>query len=304
MKEKYCIFHVQGGLGKHIASTAVAKCIKNNYPERKLIVVAVYTDVYLNLPFIDRVYQLGNTNYFYQTYIENKDSLIFHNEPYFTTDHVHRRLPLIQTWCKMYDLNYRGEMPQIKFNPLQKKISKDVWKKGDKPMMVIHTNGGLIEPNARPYLWARDMPIDIAREIVDKYHKDYTIYQCTKVNSEKCINAEIIEFGFEQGSMQLGILEFLSIILHSDKRILIDSSLQHAAAALKLPSLVLWNGTSPKVFGYDMHTNLETIKPQNFKLPGSYLFDFDFNGPEHEYPFDEDEKLFDIDKIFEYIEEK
>lgn len=304
MKEKYCIFHVQGGLGKHIASTAVAKCIKNNYPERKLIVVAVYTDVYLNLPFIDRVYQLGNTNYFYQNYIENKDSLIFHNEPYFTTDHVHKRLPLIQTWCKMYGLNYRGEMPQIKFNPLQKKISKDVWKKGDKPMMVIHTNGGLIEPNARPYLWARDMPIDIAQEIVDKYHKDYTIYQCTKVNSEKCINAEIIEFGFEQGSMQLGILEFLSIILHSDKRILIDSSLQHAAAALKLPSLVLWNGTSPKVFGYDMHTNLETIKPQNFKLPGSYLFDFDFNGPEHEYPFDEDEKLFDIDKIFEYIEEK
>jgi hypothetical protein len=304
MKEKYCIFHVQGGLGKHIASTAVAKCIKNNYPERKLIVVAVYTDVYLNLPFIDRVYQLGNTNYFYQNYIENKDSLIFHNEPYFTTDHVHKRLPLIQTWCKMYGLNYRGEMPQIKFNPLQKKISKDVWKKGDKPMMVIHTNGGLIEPNARPYLWARDMPIDIAQEIVDKYHKDYTIYQCTKVNSEKCINAEIIEFGFEQGSMQLGILEFLSIILHSDKRILIDSSLQHAAAALKLPSLVLWNGTSPKVFGYDMHTNLETIKPQNFKLPGSYLFDFDFNGPEHEYPFDEDEKLFDTDKIFQYIEEK
>ena len=204
----------------------------------------------------------------------------------------------------MYGLNYRGEMPQIKFNPLQKKISKDVWKKGDKPMMVIHTNGGLIEPNARPYLWARDMPIDIAQEIVDKYHKDYTIYQCTKVNSEKCVNAEIIEFGFEQGSMQLGILEFLSIILHSDKRILIDSSLQHAAAALKLPSLVLWNGTSPKVFGYDMHTNLETIKPQNFKLPGSYLFDFDFNGPEHEYPFDEDEKLFDTDKIFQYIEEK
>lgn len=300
-KDKYCVFHVQGGLGKHIAATAVAKCIKNNYPSRKLIVVGVWTDVFLNLPFIDRVYNLGQTSYFYQTYIENQDSLIFANEPYYTTDHINKKLPLIQTWCKMYGLDYNGEMPELKFNPLQKKIAKEVWRKEDKPVMVIHTNGGMIEPNAKPYMWARDMPIDVAQEIVDKYHKDYTIYQCTKMNSLKAVNANIIEFNEE---MQLSVMEFLSIILHSDKRVLIDSCLQHAAAALKLPSLVLWNGTSPKVFGYDMHTNVETIKPHNFKLPGSYLFDFDFNGTEHEYPYDSDEDLYDKTKIFEYLDAK
>jgi hypothetical protein len=298
MKETYSIFHVQGGLGKHIAAIAVAKCIKNNHPSRKLIVVSVYTDIFMNLPFVDRVYQLGNTSYFYQNYIENKDSLIFHNEPYFTTDHIHKKLPLIQTWCKMYDLEYHGEMPELIFNSLQKKISKDIWVKDKKPTMVIHTNGGLISADAKPYMWARDMPFDIAQQIVDKYHKEYTIYQVTKINSSKLMNATPIQFDEET---QLSTMEFLSIIIHSDKRILIDSSLQHAAAALKLPSVVLWNGTSPKVFGYDMHTNIETIKPHNFKLPGSYLFDFDFNGAEHEYPFNEQEELFDIDKIFESI---
>lgn len=297
--EKYSIFHVQGGLGKHIAASAVAKCIKNNHPSRKLIVVCVYTDVFMNLPFVDRVYQLGNTSYFYQNYIENRDSLIFHNEPYFTTDHIHKRLPLIQTWCKMYDLKYNGEKPELIFNSLQKKISKDVWNKGDKPVMVIHTNGGLISQDAKPYMWARDMPFDVAQQIVDKYHKKYTIYQCTKLNSPKLINASQIQF---DENMQLSTLEFLSVLIHSKKRILIDSSLQHAAAALKLPSVVLWNGTSPKVFGYDMHTNIETAKPQNFKLPGSVYFDFDFNGPEHEYPFSENDDLFDMNKIFEAIE--
>jgi ADP-heptose:LPS heptosyltransferase len=299
MKEKYSVFHVQGGLGKHIAATAVAKAIKNNHPHRKLIIVCVYTEVFMNLPFVDRVYQLNNTNYFYQNYIENKDSLIFHNEPYFTTDHIHKKLPLIQTWCKMYDLEYKGEMPELIFNPLQKKISKDIWKKDGKPLMVIHTNGGLISPDAKSYMWARDMPFDIAQQIVDKYHKKYTIYQATKINSPKLVNANHIQFDEQT---QLSTLEFLSLIIHSDKRILIDSSLQHASAALKLPSVVLWNGTSPKVFGYDMHTNIETDKPHNFKLPGSYLFDFDFNGVEHEYPFNENEDLFDIDKIFEAIE--
>jgi len=309
--EKYSVFHIQGGLGKHIAATAVAKCIKNNYPDRKLIVVGVWTDVFMNLPFIDRVYQLGNTSYFYQNYIENQDSLIFHNEPYFTTDHIHKRLPLIQTWCKMYGLNYNGEMPELHFNALQKKISKEVWvksngkgqkSKSDKPVMVIHTNGGMVTPDAKPFMWARDMPYDIAQQIVDKYHKKYTIYQCTKQNSEKCVNAHIVDYGFYEGAMQLSTMEFLSVILHSDKRVLIDSSLQHAAAALKLPSVVLWNGTSPKVFGYDMHTNIETIKPHNFKLPGSYLFDFDFNGAEHEYPFDDSEELYDIKEIFKAID--
>jgi hypothetical protein len=97
-------------------------------------------------------------------------------------------------------------------------------------------------------------------------------------------------------------MEFLSIILHSEKRILIDSCLQHAAAALNLSSVVLWNGTSPKVFGHEIHTNIETTKPRNFKLPGSYLFDFDFMGVEYEYPFNEREDIFDIDQIIEAIE--
>jgi ADP-heptose:LPS heptosyltransferase len=298
-KEKYSIFHVQGGLGKHIAATAVAKCIKNNHPDRKLIVVCVYQDIFINLPFVDRVYQLGNTSYFYQTYIENQDSILFHQEPYFTTDHIHKRLPLIQTWCKMYNLKFKGETPELIFNSLQKKISKDVWVKNKKPVMVLHTNGGMIAPDAKPYMWARDMPFDIAQQIVDKYHKKYTIYQCTKNNSPKLMNATPIQY---DDTTQLSTLEYLSILIHSDKRILIDSCLQHAAAALNLPSLVLWNGTSPKVFGYDIHTNIETVKPQNFKLPGSYLFDFDFNGVEHEYPFNENEELFNIDKILEYIE--
>jgi hypothetical protein len=299
MKEKYSIFHITGGIGKHIAATAVAKAIKNNHPYRKLIIVCIYTDIFINLSYVDRVYQLGNTSYFYQNYIENQDSIIFHQEPYFTTDHIHKRLPLIQNWCKMYGLNYSGESPELIFNSLQKKISKNFWCKDNKPIMVIHTNGGMISQDAKPYMWARDMPFSIAEKIVNKYHKDYTIYQCTKNKSPKLNNVSVIEFS---ENMHLSILEFLSILLHSDKRILIDSSLQHAAAALNLSSVVLWNATSPKVFGYDIHTNIETVKPQNFKLPGSYLFDFDFNGVEHEYPFTESEDLFDIEEIYDAIE--
>jgi ADP-heptose:LPS heptosyltransferase len=49
----------------------------------------------------------------------------------------------------------------------------------------------------------------------------------------------------------------------SEKRLLIDSSAMHIATALGLPSVVCWVGTNPKVFGYDMHTNIEANAPDS-----------------------------------------
>jgi hypothetical protein len=297
---KYSIFHLQGGIGKHVAATAVARVIKNNHPDRKLIVVCAYPDIFINLPFVDRVFTLGNTSYFYQEFVQDKDSILFHHEPYYTTNHIHKRKKLIENWCDMYGLKYSGEQPELKFNKLQYDISKGFWGR-KKPIMFLHTNGGMMTNDAKPYAWTRDMPVDVAQELVDHYKKDYHIYQVTKLNSPKLQGAEHI-FATQQQSLSL--MELFSILLHSKKRILIDSCLQHAAAAMKRKSTVLWNGTSPKVFGYDLHENICTDIPYNFKLPGSYLFDFDFNGNEVEYPFTDEVKLFDINKIIESVDKQ
>ena len=293
--KKYSIFHVQGGIGKHVAATAVAKTIKNNHPDRQLIVVCAYPDIFINLPYVDRVFQLGSTSYFYQEYVQDKDSILFHHEPYYTTDHIHKRKKLLDNWCDMYGLKRTNEKPDIRFNKLQYEVSKGVWKR-NKPTMVLHTNGGLLTTDAKPYASTRDMPADLAQELVDHYKKEYHIFQITKVNSPKLNDVEHIVATPE---FSLSLMEFFSLLLHSKKRILIDSCVQHAAAALKLPSTVLWIGTSPKVFGYDLHDNIITEIPYDFKLPSSYLFDFDFNGNEGEYPFENDTKMFDINKILE-----
>jgi len=297
---KYSIFHLQGGIGKHIAATAVARAIKNNHPDRKLIVICAYPDIFINLSFVDRVFTLGNTSYFYQEYIQDKDSIIFHHEPYYTTNHIHKRKKLIENWCEMHNLKFNGELPELKFNKLQFDISKTVWGR-KKPLMVLHTNGGMMTTDAKPYAWTRDMPTDLAQELVDHYKKDYHILQITKVNSPKLKDAEHI---YATPQQSLSLMEVFSIFLHSKKRILIDSSMQHATAAMKRKSTVLWNGTSPKVFGYDLHDNICTDIPYDFKLPSSYLFDFDFNGNEVEYPFTDDVNLFDINRIIESVDKQ
>jgi hypothetical protein len=94
----------------------------------------------------------------------------------------------------------------------------------------------------------------------------------------------------------------ISLLLYSNKRILIDSCLQHAAAGLNLPSTVFWVGTSPKNFGYVMHNNIVANPPSgDVKLINSYLFDYAFDGIVHECPYMTLEEIFDIPKIIETI---
>lgn len=294
---KFSIFHIQGGIGKHIAATAVAEVIKKTHPDRKLIVVCAYPEIFINLSFVDKVFLLGSTQYFYQDFVQNKDSILFHHEPYYTTNHIHKKKPLIENWCDMYGLKYSNEKPTIKFNKLQFNASKEFWKR-TKPIMVIHTNGGIMSTGAKPYMWTRDMPVNFAQEIVDHYKKDYHIYQVTKLNSPKLNGVEPIFATLENS---LSLMELFSLLLHSEKRLLIDSCLQHASAALNLKSTVLWNGTSPTVFGYKLHDNITTDIPFDFKLPNSYLFDFDFNGNEVEFPFTDDVNLYDINTVIKSI---
>jgi len=63
--EKYFIWHIQGGLGKNIAGTALIKDIKAKYPDRKLIMVTSWPEVFLNNSDVDRIFQLGQSPYFY-----------------------------------------------------------------------------------------------------------------------------------------------------------------------------------------------------------------------------------------------
>ena len=51
--EKYVIWHIQGGLGKNVAATALIKDLKEKYPDRKLIMVVSWPEIFLNNPYIE-----------------------------------------------------------------------------------------------------------------------------------------------------------------------------------------------------------------------------------------------------------
>lgn len=291
--EKYFIWHISGGLGKNIAGTSLVKTIKQTYPDRKLIMVTSWPEVYLNNADVDRVYQLGQSPYFYQDYIEGKDVIISKHEPYHQTDHITKKKHLIHNWCDLMNLEYTDQTPVIIPNYPQSMLV-GLWKRS-KPIMVIQTCGGPMEGQKYSYSWTRDIPIEIAQEIVKKYSQQYHIIQVTRPDGY------FID-GVERMDQKMSNTELFSLLVVSQKRILIDSSLQHAAAALNLSSTVLWVGTSPKVFGYKIHTNVEAKLPQTAnQLIGSYTFDYQFENNIHECPYMNVKEMFDIDQILTFI---
>jgi hypothetical protein len=291
-KDKYLVWHIEGGLGKNIAATSLISSIKKKYDDRKLIMVASYPEIFLNFPDIERVYPTGNTPYFYQDYIEDKDTLVFRHEGYFQNGHIKKEQHLIKSWCELLDIEYTGQTPVLLPNLVQQRMTIQ-WQR-EKPIMLIQTNGGPLDDN-RIYNWTRDMPMGIASLIVDQYSKDYHIIQI-------CRNANEAIPGTEAIYQSLSNFELITTLAVSQKRVLIDSSLQHAAAALNLPSTVLWVGTSPKMFGYDLHSNIIANPPKyKPKLINSYLFDYSFEGIPTQCPYDNVLEIFDLEKLNESI---
>jgi len=295
--DKYVVFHVEGGLGKNVASTAVIKNISEKHKDRKLIVMASFPEVFINNPYIYRVYRMGMTPYFWEDYINGKDTIILRREPYFETSHIMRQTPLHETWHKMYDLPYNKEkdLPELFMNMIQNEMPI-TWNR-PRPILLLHTNGGPLMDGAPIYAWTRDMPRYVAEAVIQNFGQQYHIIQVVKHGTQG-IQSPMVEVI----DRQMSNFELFSLVRASAKRVLIDSCLQHAAAAYKLPSVVLWIGTHPEMFGYKMHTNISAKPPVgNIKKVDASYFDYSLDGQFHECPYNTPQEMFDVNDILKAV---
>jgi len=291
-KEKFVVWHIEGGLGKNIAATSLIEDLSKKYSDRKLIMVVSYPEIFLNNPYIYRVYRVGSTQYFYDDYVRDKDTIIFRQEPYHQSGHITQNKHVISNWCDILGLEYNEQLPKFYPNALQKNLVSAYMR--EKPVMLIQTNGGGIN-STYGYSWTRDMPYYVAVAISEKYSKDYHIIQVTKPSSPLIPNVEHI-------TQQTSNFEQLSILAASEKRILIDSFLQHAAAGMGLPSTVLWVGTSPVNYGYKMHKNILANQPKGTnKMIDSYVFEYQFDGVIHECPYNDLSEIFNVNEVINSI---
>tara|TARA_R100001530_G_scaffold72711_2_gene51313 strand:- start:1744 stop:2619 length:876 start_codon:yes stop_codon:yes gene_type:complete len=239
------IFGIDGGLGKSILATAIIKAIKKKHPKSHLVVISAYPDVFLHNPHVNRCVKGDSQTPIYKEYIKDQNSKVFVANPYHTNDFILHKKHLLEIWCDMFGLTYKGEMPEIFLTQSELQYYQPFYK-SDKPLLALHTNGGG-SGQPQQYSWARDFPAPFVNTIIDYFKKDYTI--CHIKHKGQPSYPDTLAATDDYRSITI-------LLMNSSKRLLIDSFSQHLAAALNLPSVVGWVTTSPDVFGYEMHYNI------------------------------------------------
>jgi len=239
------------------------------------------------------VYRLGNVPYFYQDYIQGKGTEVFAQEPYKQTSHISKKAHLIKTWCDMIGTEYDGQSPKLPMNmreagyidPELAAINKT------KPLLLFQPFGGPgKEHQADNYSWVRDIQPQVAQHIVDKLKEHYQIlHVCYDFHPK--LN-DVIRYEKVVPKKNL-----FNLLRYADRCLFVDSSFQHAAAALGKPSTVVWVATQPEVFGYDMHENFKPPVEFPEGTIDSFLHDYNFTGAVHECPYDDVNQMFDVDGI-------
>lgn len=244
---KKIIFNVRGGLGKSILATAVIEAISKNRKGAEIIVSTSYPDVFTNNPNVKEVIHHNNQIGIWKKHIFGEDVDFMVQEPYESSAFLNDEKHLIELWCDMYGVEYNGEMPKMYFSNAELNYYKSVYGVVKKPIFAIQTNGGVLTENPFNYNWSRDMPETVITKIIDDYKKDYQIVHIKDKSQRVYDNTLQAIDSFRS------IAYLLSV---SKKRLLIDSFAQHLSVAMGLKSVVLWIGTSPKVFGYEQNENI------------------------------------------------
>lgn len=280
------IFQISGGIGKVVAATAVCKSIKVKYPDSKLIVISGYPDVFINNPNVYRSFAFGQQQYFHEEYIANKEFKLFAHDPYLVTEHLTCEEHLIETWCKIHDLPFIQKQGEIFLTKREIDFYSNKYI-ADKPILLLQTNGG--GDQTLKYSWARDIPFTIVTDVIKHFKDDYTIVHIRREDQIQYEHTLTVTDNFRS---------LVVLISLSTKRLLMDSFAQHVAAALNLPSTVLWIVNNPKVFGYDIHTNI-IANPETKKadLRASYLTKYNIGGDLIEFPYNNESEIFNIDEV-------
>jgi hypothetical protein len=192
----------------------------------------------------------------------------------------------------MIGVEYNKETPNIFYNYRELELGAKLFTNPtNKPILIFQPFGGPgKEHQETPYSWMRDIHPEIAQQLVNYLSEKYFIVHV-------CYDFHPILQNVLRVDQVMQKKVLFSALYQSQARLLIDSSLQHAAAAMNLPSTVVWVATQPEIFGYEMHTNIKPNIEYRKGTVDSYLYDYNFTGAIHECPYTSMYEIFNIEDI-------
>lgn len=293
------IFFCEGGIGKNIAATTVVRMLKQQFPDKKIIVVASFPDIFIHNPHVHQLFNFNNALHFYENWIDrNPDSMVLRCEPYYHRDYIRKTKHLIVCWCEMLGIEIKGNLsPDVFLTPNEDKAAElyvnSMTDNRKKRLAMFQWIGGKIpqkendEKEIKMHLaemYRRAIPKQQAQDIVDFLVKnDCEVALLQHPNFPNLNGAKALSIP--------SLRAVIALLKHADYFVGIDSFAQHAAACNQIlkPGMVIWGGTSATCLGYPIHHNweVEECPTPACHRPNSYLMDMQVNGQMWDCPWGE-----------------
>jgi hypothetical protein len=310
-KIKNLIVVIDGGIGKVICATAVIKRLAEEFPDKKIIVITGYPDIFLYNPHVYKIFNFGNPLYFYDDYV-NSESFVIKVEPYTEYNYMFCSEHIIDTWCKMIGFERKEAMPEMFFmdNELAaaEAYVEKITQSGKKKFIMLQWIGGIV-PQEKSELamldvigrmHRRSLPKAVAQKLANKLvTRDYVVGSIQHPNFPDIQGTEKLFFN------NAPVRGVIALLKYAEGFIGIDSFIHHAATVFNTPGVVIWGGTNPKKLGYECHTNLtkEVCATPFCHRPDSYVFDATSIGSIWNCPHNTKCLQYDADEIIKAYEE-
>ena len=306
--EKYSrlLLVMSGGIGRNIFGTAVVRNLKMAYPDKDIFTISGCPEIFQNNPYVKRVYGFDKAQHLFEDYVfNNTESVILDVEPYRHPEYLGGSKHIVECWCDLLDIPCESTKPDLFYVKNEVEISKEFMTKYDKPLILFqHTGGKFPEGTslqdrieAKDAMYRRGLTNETIDGVTKQLIKDgYTVGSVQHPNQYQPKGSELIHFPIRA---VMGLIPFAAGI------IAIDSFLQHAAAAMDVPSVVCWAGTNPDKLGYSIHKNLRKIAcptPECHR-PNSYAFDIQPSGVMWNCPHSEACCDYEVDEIISAYKE-
>lgn len=146
---KNIVFIIDGGIGKVICSTGIVKALAEKFPDKKIVVMSGYPDIYEHNLYVHRNFHFQNTLNFYEDYfVERNDTYVIKIEPYTDYDYVSKKEHITRVWANAIGLEDKIYQPYIRFLDTEltmaKKFIDEKTKKDKSKFVMLQWVGGMI----------------------------------------------------------------------------------------------------------------------------------------------------------------
>jgi len=286
-KIKNLVVVIQGGLGKVLSSTPAIKQLKIENPDKNIVVLSGWPDVFIMNPYVHRSFSFNENKYLYEDYL--KEGSIIDANPYHADSYRFEMKHLALGFCDALGVKDSSQvgidpliyLPESDDNNAMAELNQ-LRQNGKKVIIVQYLGGAPKDPKTNIQTPTGRENLQLFSDILNGIPEDANwlimkaLDQPTIPIKSKTIFAKTENVHFRN---------WMALIKHCDGFLGIDSCGHHMAAAFSKPSVVVWGRTKAKQLGtYKNQIDIsgqcpETDFPCNefLQIPGvSFICKYDY----------------------------